>query len=163
VFTLYTVTVPDDPNALELLREYLGWATTLEADSHKAPTFQGIGAEMNSLPDGYGPPDGRIIVAMVDGTPAGCIALTPHGKDSAEIKRLYVRERFREHGLGARLVAGAIDAGREKGYRRIVLESHNSMRAAHRLYEEAGFTRHELPTDYPADLRDVVIYMEMPL
>ena len=59
----------------ELLREYTAWAFTLEADSDRAPTFHKLDEELATLPGVYAPPSGRLLLAVHDGTPAGCFAL----------------------------------------------------------------------------------------
>jgi putative acetyltransferase len=37
--------------------------------------FQDFDRELETLPGDYAPPDGTIIIAVVDGEPAGCVAL----------------------------------------------------------------------------------------
>ena len=51
--------------ARELIREY---AQGLEIDL----CFQALDVELATLPGEYVPPRGALLLAMVDGTPAGC-------------------------------------------------------------------------------------------
>ncbi len=44
-------------------------------------------AELAGLPGKYGPPDGRLLLASVDGAPAGCVALRRLDGDVCEMKR----------------------------------------------------------------------------
>jgi GNAT superfamily N-acetyltransferase len=68
------------------------------------PCFQNFDAEFASLPDKYAPPDGRLALAMVEGSAAGCTALRRFDGERAEAKRLYVRPLFRGLGLGRDLM-----------------------------------------------------------
>ena len=147
----------------ELLREYTTWALTLSAESKGAPTFHGLEEELAGLPGVYAPPAGRLLLAIHDGLPAGCIALKPHDPATAELKRVYVRPSFRGLKIGQQLIASAVGAAREVSYRRLILDSHASMTKAHALYEEAGFRRVGAPADFPEALKPIVVFMEMDL
>jgi GNAT superfamily N-acetyltransferase len=148
----------------DLFREYTDWAFTLTAGLEDVPpTFEGFEVELASLPGLYAPPAGRLLLATVDGRAAGCVAFKPHHGDTAELKRLYVSPSFRGRNIGQRLVATLIQEARAAGYRRIVLDSHASMTNAHAIYLAAGFRRVDVPDDFPASLRPLVVFMEMDL
>lgn len=146
----------------ELVREYIDWVYATQGDLG-APTFEGLDEELASLPGEFGPPDGRLLLAMLDGRPAGCIALRRHDAASGEVKRLYVRPGARGHRIGPRLVAELIAAARAIGYRRLVLDSHHTMTRAHEVYRAAGFRDVAVPADFPDHLKPVVVFMEMTL
>ena len=97
-------------------------------------------AWLDTLPGPYGPPGGRLLVARYEGEPAGCVALRGLGGGAAEVKRLYVRERFRGLGLARALVQELIDIARQIGYARLRLDTHESMIPAQTLYRSFGFT-----------------------
>ena len=134
-------------NALEdvraLFRDYAGGLQFSLA-------FQAFDLELHLLPGEYGPPRGILLLAQVDGGPAGCVALRPESGDAAELKRLYVREAYRGQGLGQALAEAACDAARAMGYARIRLDTMPSMHAAIALYEALGF-------------RDIAPYRENPI
>lgn len=112
--------------------------------------FQGFARELAGLPGDYAAPRGRLYLARSAnpsaGEPGGCIALRPLDVHSGEIKRLYVRPAYRGCGLGRRLAEQAIEAAREAGYRRVVLDTLAHMQEAIRLYRSLGFD--EIPAYY---------------
>src|SRR5919198_6522319 len=92
----------------QLFEEY---ADSLDVDL----CFQGFDRELAELPGSYAPPSGRLLLALVDDEPAGCVALRPLADGDCELKRLYVRDEHRGLGLGRRLTEEAIGAARELG------------------------------------------------
>lgn len=126
-----------------LIREY---ASGLGVDL----CFQNIDEELAALPGEYAAPRGALFLARIDGKPAGCVALRPCDNadypNAAEMKRLYVRDRYRGSGLGRELAEAALDAAREAGYSCVLLDTLDDMEAARDLYEALGF--HEIPPYY---------------
>ncbi len=146
-----------------LLREYTAWAFTVTVDSHQAPTFQGLEAELAALPGIFAPPAGRLLLAMQDGQPAGCIALKSHNATTGELKRMYVRPTYRGLGIGWQLVKTLIEEARQSGYKRMVLDSHITMKKAHQIYYACGFKQVTPPDDFPEPLKPRVVFMECDL
>jgi putative acetyltransferase len=101
--------------------------------------FQGFSAELAGLPGDYAAPGGTLLLATVNGTPAGCVALRRWDPTTCEMKRLYVRPEFQRSGLGRILVERTIEWSTGRGYERLVLDTLPSMAAAQRLYERLGF------------------------
>jgi GNAT superfamily N-acetyltransferase len=120
------------PAVRELIEEYVA---ALGVDL----SFQEIDAELGDLAATYGPPDGQILVGLVDGEIAGCVALRPLEEDCCEMKRLYVRPAFRSAGLGRRLAVAVIDAASRLGYARMRIDTLPQMGAARKLYASLGF------------------------
>lgn len=105
--------------------------------------FQGFGEELAALPGDYAAPAGALLLATVDGQPAGCCALRPllntDHLNACEMKRLFVRRAFRGFGLGRQLVERIMTLGQLAGYTTILLDTLSDMEAARALYQEAGF------------------------
>jgi ribosomal protein S18 acetylase RimI-like enzyme len=101
--------------------------------------FQDFQAEISRLPGDYAAPEGCLLLAMADQVPVGCVAFRKWARDICEMKRLYVREKFRGQGIGRLLVKVLLDRAVRIGYRRIRLDTVPAMHAARALYRSLGF------------------------
>ncbi|MBU6452628.1 MAG: GNAT family N-acetyltransferase [Cyanobacteria bacterium REEB67] len=122
--------------------------------------FQCFGSELDQLPGKYAPPEGALLLALVDGRAAGCVGLRKIDSEICEMKRLFVRPEFQRLGLGKALVVAIIRAARERGYKRMRLDSVASMASAIALYRKVGFVEIERYCENP--LADA-IFMELNL
>ena len=141
------------PVVRELFREYSAW---LGVDL----CFQDFEAELATLPGKYAPPAGAILVVHVDGAPAGVVALRALAPSICEMKRLWVREPFRDRGLGKVLAKAILDRARAAGYARLRLDTLPQMKSALALYRTLGF--YEVPAYYDNPLLGT-IYLEKDL
>ncbi|MGE3147411.1 MAG: GNAT family N-acetyltransferase [Pseudorhodoplanes sp.] len=103
--------------------------------------FQNIEAELASLPGRYARPGGAVLIAQDGADAAGIVAYRSFEPGIAEMKRLYVRPRWRglRLGLGRALAEEAIEDARGHGYRTMLLDTLESMETAKRLYLALGF------------------------
>ena len=102
-------------------------------------SFQGFEAELRGLPGDYAPPGGALLLAFIAEECAGCVAVRPLSGDVCEMKRLYVRPRWRGLGIGKRLIEAVLGEARRAGYHAIRLDTLPSMTAARGMYEALGF------------------------
>jgi len=130
---------PDELDAIGDLR-----VAAYRADGFLPPT-SGYAATLRALgADGQGEVlaavDGGQIVGtvMLQGWPGGQMA---RGPGEADVRALAVAPDARGRGIGAALVAALIERATGRGIRQLVLLTLPQMRAAHRLYSQAGFTR----------------------
>ena len=101
--------------------------------------FPGFERELAALPGEYGPPLGRLFLVREGAVPAACVGLRRLEPATAEIKRLYVRPAYRGSALGRRLAEAAIEAARDAGCTRVVLDTLPAMGQAISLYRKLGF------------------------
>ncbi len=66
-------------------------------------SFQNFQQELEGLPGEYSPPEDRLFLAVYDGQIAGSMALRKSAENISEMKRLYVRPKFRGLGIGRTL------------------------------------------------------------
>jgi ribosomal protein S18 acetylase RimI-like enzyme len=153
--TIRRATSPADLNAARrLFREYVeGLDFALD--------FQDFEAEMDALPGPYAAPNGAILLAAVDDTPVGVVAIKPLDETGiCEMKRLYVQPKYRNRGIGRALGEAILDVAHNLGYDVMRLDTVESMTAARSLYRSLGFQ--ERSAYYHNPLPDVV-YMERDL
>src|SRR5688572_21684040 len=105
--TLEHATTPSQLAAVRtLFREY---AETLGVDLG----FQDFAAELQDLPGAYATPRGTLLLALDGPLLVGCVAVRPLDLETAEMKRLYVRDSARARGVGRTLALAAIVHARQ--------------------------------------------------
>jgi putative acetyltransferase len=120
----------------------------------------GFAAEIDGLPGRYAEPEGVLLLASLDGRPAGCGALREIGPGVLEMKRLYVERFARGSGLGRALAAKLIQAGQERGCRTMRLDTLPFMESAIALYRSLGFQQ---IARYDAGSPESALYFELAL
>jgi len=137
---------PAGPSDMDEVRDlFLEYARSLNFDL----CFQGFEQELARLPGCYAEPAGCILLAVDGDESAGVVALRPLEAGICEMKRLYVRPRWRGRDVGGRLARAVVGEGRRLGYRAMRLDTHDSMQAAIALYRGLGFREIPLYYDNP--------------
>ncbi|HVC26924.1 MAG TPA: GNAT family N-acetyltransferase [Nitrososphaerales archaeon] len=110
-------------SARELVREY---SASLGIDL----SFQNFEQEIAEFPAHYARPDGRVLVAVERGEAVGAVGLRRLSGKICELKRMYVRPKFRGEGIGRKLAKRAIEEARDIGYLRMRLDTLSRLREA---------------------------------
>lgn len=125
--------------ARRLFREYIDFLIGL-ADMHMNMDLKNPDKEIAGLEKGmYALPHGTIILAQQGNEFVGAVALRPCGEGICEMKRLYVQPASRGSAVGRLLAEAVVQKGREMGYEKMRLDTHPSMKGAHKLYYSLGF------------------------
>ena len=143
LFSEYTKLIIDSDNSF---REYLA--------------IQNFDEELLHLERKYGPPGGRLYLAYYDQQLAGCVALRQLDEHSCELKRLYVRPKFRRNHIGSILVDRLIADARSIGYESILLDTVPFLDTAIQMYNRRGF--HDIPK-YNNSPMASTLYMKLDL
>lgn len=132
---------PDSADAMQLIAELDDLLTPLYA----AESRHGFSVD-KLLREGV-----AFFVIRHDGTPAGCGGLKLFGTEYAEVKRMYVRPKFRGLGLGRLMLNHLADYSRRHGVTLLRLETGIHQVEAISLYERYGFQRIPPFGDYRED------------
>jgi GNAT superfamily N-acetyltransferase len=122
----------DDPEACALVAAMEAWIAESfgPQDPHRTST---VGL------DEMAPPDGVFVILYEDGEPVAGGGLRRLGDDVAEIKRMFVVPAARGRGFGRRVLDELEAVADSLGYRRLRLDTAQSMTTAIALYRGAGY------------------------
>ncbi|HVW08954.1 MAG TPA: GNAT family N-acetyltransferase [Bryobacteraceae bacterium] len=104
---------------------------------------------------------GEIVMAVLDGKPVGCCALLAMPDSCFEIGKMAVSEEWRGRGIGRDLLAYAVRRGRERGAKRLYLETSTKLPNAIHLYESQGFRYLPQGRVQPSPYTRSDLFMEM--
>ena len=127
---------PAGPSDLAAVREIFREYAALVAEGI---CFESFERELEELPGQYAPPGGRLILAEVGGSIAGCVALRPLSPGVAEMKRLYVRPAHQGKQFGRLLTERTIQEARSAGHRVLRLDTLPKLERALGMYRAMGF------------------------
>jgi putative acetyltransferase len=146
-----------------LIRTFVAWHRERHQDDlHLIDSYFDAGefeAELAGLPGAYHP----LLLARVEGEPAGCVALKRLDDETCEMKRMYVDTRFRGHGVGRALTERLLEAARALGYARMRLDTSFRQAEALSLYKRFGFSLVEPYYELSQQMRDWLVFMELDL
>ncbi len=122
--------------AISLFKEYAEW---LNIDL----SFQNFEAELETIKNMYSSPLGSIILCKNKKNFIACIAIRPKGDLIAEFKRMYVKPNYQRNKIGETLLALSLAFAKNAGYKKVRLDTLNTMTPAMNLYEKNGFYKIE--------------------
>ncbi|CAN5785391.1 GNAT family N-acetyltransferase [soil metagenome] len=151
----------------QLMRAFIAWHRQRHiADTELIDRYFDAAAfedELASLPGKYAAPDGALLLAVHDGSPAGCVALRKIDDAACEMKRMFVHTHMQGKGVGRALGQAVLEHARALGYTCMRLDTSIRQPEAQSLYRSMGF--HDIEPYYalPDDVRDWLVFMELPL
>lgn len=162
-----TITQADSAEDLaavaELIQEFVGWCHVRLAD---LPGFvdgymsQGnMQEELDNLNAKYA----AVLLARVDGKPAGAVAVREIAPGVAEMKRMFVREEFQGLGLGRKLARRIVRAATDLGFEIMRLDTSTRQTEAQSLYRALGFKSVNAYYDVPDAVANDLLFFERPL
>jgi GNAT superfamily N-acetyltransferase len=122
----------DDPVARELVAAMEAWVSERYGPTTPDRTSTVTAEEM-------APPGGWYVVVEEDGSPVAGGGVRRLDPETAEIKRMFVKDAARGRGHGRRLLEALEAAAVDLGYRRVRLDTALNMQTALALYRSAGY------------------------
>lgn len=138
----------DDELAQPLLAELAA-----EYATRYGATESDVAKWLRSQPQGtFSPPDGGMLIGVIDGQPVTGGAFCRFDGDTAELKRIWTDSRSRRRGYATQLLAALEAEIAERGYRRVYLTTGDRQPEAEALYDSAGYTRLDEPLPSQGDV-----------
>jgi putative acetyltransferase len=81
----------------------------------------------------------HVIVAYKNNMPAGCGAIKKFSEDTAEVKRMYVKEEYRGQGIAKQILSELETWAAALNFSYCVLETGKKQPEAIRLYQKSGY------------------------
>jgi len=97
----------------------------------------GVDSDLLTFADSY--EHGYFGLIEEDGRIKGTFALFPMADSVAEVRKMYLHQDLRGHGIGKQLLNYIEEVARKTGVKRLELETATSMDSARALYEKSGF------------------------
>lgn len=139
------------PVIRELFKEYTNLLVGRNAQFAQYLEMQNYDKEEENPYKKYAPPENALLIAWHEGKPAGCIALKKMDGGTAELKRLFVKEEYRQMGLARQLVEAILAAAKQAGYKKLRLDTLPELTEAIALYKKLGFKTIKPYNDNPID------------
>lgn len=80
-----------------------------------------------------------VVLAYDHDEAAGCAGFKPYENDTAEVKRVFVREDYRGRGIAKQLINEVEKQAKKKGFKKLILETGANMPEAYGLYKKLGY------------------------
>jgi putative acetyltransferase len=140
-------------DAVQLFNEY---ANSLEISLD----FQNFQEELFIINTMYGSPTGCLLLVYENELPVACAAYRKIEEGICELKRMYIKPKFRKLKIGQTLLDRLTHKASMNGYHSMRLDTLDTMLPALHLYKKNGF--YEIPA-YCHNPNEGVVYMEKKL
>jgi len=166
--TLRQATSPADIEVVRTLCwEYRDYLINFSDELREAISFVYGKADytrlLESLEEKHKRPKGYILLAELDGKPAGCGMTQALSDDDAEIKRVFVRQEARKLGVASQLSQALVDQARVDGYKRVLLDTSRQFIGAQGLYEKLGFKQRGPYSELPPGFEKYLVFYQYTL
>lgn len=102
--------------------------------------FVSFEKELHNLQEIYTLPKGNMFIVYDDNIPIGCVAIKEHDERVCEMKRLFVKQKYRGQGIATKLIQTVFEFAKQNGYEKVFLETlPEVMKEAVSLYKRMGF------------------------
>lgn len=141
---VFVVVDPGSPAAHEALAAYYA-----ELDGRFSAGFNPGDPGAGTDDDAMRAPRGAFVIMQGGSLTAGCGAVMQVDHTTAEIKRMWVHQDFRGRGLGKQLLAHLEGVVAQLGYRKVVLDTNETLDEAIAMYRGAGYASIQRYNDNP--------------
>ncbi|MCO5949226.1 GNAT family N-acetyltransferase [Mucilaginibacter flavidus] len=125
-------TAEEFENGKKLFHEYV---ISLNVDL----SFQNFETELETIDTQYNKPAGALLLAMDGDAFVGCSGIRKLDDETAELKRMYVKNQYRGYQVGVALLQRSCEIAKQLGYKKLRLDTLASMTKAQQLYAASGF------------------------
>jgi len=80
-----------------------------------------------------------VIVCFIDDNPVGCVSIRFYEDDVYELKRMFIKPKYRGLGISKKMLQMIESKAKEKGCKRIILETGSLLVRAVQLYKKSGY------------------------
>jgi len=98
-------------------------------------------AWLKDTTDEFAPPDGGMLIGLLDGRPVTGGGFRRYDPETAELKRIWTDSAYRRRGYAMALLAELEAEIAARGYRKVYLMTGNRQPEAEELYQATGYTR----------------------
>ena len=113
-----------------------------EAMAELSRRYGGSGDDTPVAAADFAPPAGAFFVAYSGEQMLGCAGWRAHGED-AELKRMFTIPAARGRGVARRVLTAIEESARERGCKRVILETGDKQPEAIAMYVKCGYERIE--------------------
>ena len=107
---------------------------------------------MKDIEQSYFAKNGYFWIAEDNNKVVGIIAITPINDKTGEIKRFYVRKKFRRQGIGKQLLNVCLEYAQKQGFQKIILWTDIRYKEAQAFYLKNGFEPADKKMFFDADV-----------
>ena len=152
----YNMTIIDGKHHINQVRNLIIEYTQM---LNRDLSFQNIDDELKDPSKKYTASAGELLVAIESDEVVGMIAYHKHSATRCEMKRLYVKPKYRGMKLGEQLIQKLIELAIQSGYTEMVLDTLLPLQSAIYLYQKLGFQQCEPYYNNP--MNDVIYFKKM--